>query len=475
MSGSIHERTGKHQWRRGIFNGKYSFDYVTLSLESEKEVNLKSSTTNCNDLGTSEKKKRGKHNVWRKEFAKKLQSCVVNREVQERLRILTRSQLDWITPCYKTPTVETNSAVRRRCFCENIGPKFCEMCRRKISKELCYRVPKIICDLKESGSKSSMLKRAQYFVTPEPRFSDHLKQASIFYKLEGNKSSPDNQATLDTCLNTEKSRNHAISRGSSFSSLTSLKDHEFFQDITVHSLPHNTPNTSPDVIELPHINNPNCSMAIHNTPNTSPDVTELPDINNSNCSMAIHNQHVFTSTVSDANGIVQNSPVTTNYQQVLLDNQNTPLKTIASDQDVAHNPHVLNNVLQHHEIGNGSNACYETSSNSQMFHITHQLRSIKELKADKCSPTNTESQSISTLIYEQPSSCFSNSKKENTFSVTSLSSSDGSCKSLESGTKRGVISEKSRALPRLPHPVEPVLLELKYINFSIYDYDCSRN
>ena len=434
-----------------MLNGQYSFDYVTLALEKDKEISPKF-TKKIHGSGTSQTQDNSK-NAWQKEFTKKLEISVLNKHVHERLKATERAQLDWLTPCFRTPNGEGNSAVRRRCFCESIGPKFCEVCRRKISRELSNRVPRIIYDLRISENELSLLERAEYFVTPEPRFSKHLKQASNFYKFEGYQSSQGDQTTSNTdedqCLSIENPKNHAISRASSFSSLTSSKDHEFLNDAIVPSSPQNTPNTSPVVPKLPSI------TSSPDIPNDQPVLTSVPQL------------PAITNNDPDVFCDAQNSPVIPSDQHILADIYEPQPITIPSDlhnlPDTPSYHHIPVDIPQTAGIMNGP----DIPNDSQMFHITHQLRCIDELKADASSLNNPSNQHIPPIIPQQPSSNFSNSQSE---MISALNNeSDLSC---NSDVRRGP-SDSNHILPKLSHPVEPVLLELKYINFSIYDYDCN--
>ena len=463
MSATTYKRSRRYRGQSRILNGEYSYDYVTLSLEKDKEMNPKI-TTAINGSTTSTSHDKDK-NAWRKEFTEKLEHSVLNKHIQERLKITAKAQLDWLAPCFRTLNAKGNSAIRRRCFCESIGPKFCEVCRKKVKKELSNRVPRIICDLKNSENELSLLERAEFFVTPEPKFSKHLKQASNFYGMKGYQSLQEDENTKKECLSIENPENHAISRASSYSSLTSFKDHEFLNDVIVPSSPQNSPNTSPVVSELPNIN--------------SPESTSSADTGNG--------QHVLTSAVPQLPAIAndpdiichqQNSPVTPKDQHVPSDiHKSQPLTN-----DIPNDPHDLPNTASNQYILadipplRGKTNEPDIPNDSHMFHITHQLRSINELKADASSHKNSSYQNIPP---QQLLSNFSDSQNENISTVnngndlskTTLSVLDDGTDSSKTDIKRSP-SDSNHILPKLPHPVEPVLLELKYINFSIYDYDC---
>ena len=424
MSTAIYKRSDKCRQKSPISNGKYSFDYVTLSLVKDQEISSKLAT-NIFGSETSETRDKDK-NAWRKEFTEKLEFAVLNKKIQERLKNTARAQLDWLTPCFRTLNAQqTKADTRRRCFCESIGPKFCEVCRRKVQKDLSNRVPRIICDFRNPENDLSLLERAEYFVTPEPKFSRHLKQASHFYQQEGYESSHgDKTSNEGQCLSIENPTFQAGSRASSFSSLTSSKDGELSNDVNVPFSRKNTPNTSPVVLELPLLNSPDSSHDIPNDQSMRTLVPQLPEIR------------------SDQNSL----------------------------SDTLH--HVLPDIPE--PIPES-----DITSDTQMFHITHQLRSIHELKADASSPNNTSNQHMPPTTPKQPSSNFSDSQNEiptvnneRDSSNTTVSDKTEVLKS-ENNDIKCITCDNNLILPKLPHPVEPVLLDLKYINFSIYDYDCS--
>ena len=385
-------------------------------------------------------------NEWRREFKKKLEFAVLNKRIQERLKITQRAQLDWITPCFRKPNTDVIRDIRRRCFCESIGPKFCELCRRKVSKDLSKRVPKIICDLRSSKDELLLLERAEYFVTPEPRFSKHLKQASSFYKLK--------EFTQDEqCLSIENPKVDAASRTSSFSSVTSSDIGESPNDEIVPVPSPSSPNTSPLTHDLPSINCPKNSPDNLDYQCVRTSVPQLPEIT---CDPNV-DTHQPT------------SPVTPDDKLKLVDIQQ-PIT-----RDVQNDPHGSSNSSSHHHSLTDIPRSEEQSDDSdihndpQIFHITHQLRSIHELKADASNakfPSNPNDQQVPTVTQEQLSNNFSQSQNE--MSSTANEQSESSV-SLKTDMK----SDCDHFLPKLLHPVEPVLLELKYINFSIYDYDCN--
>ena len=458
MSATLYKRTGKHrQQQTRMIHGKYSFDYVTISLENDEEMNTKF-TTKTNEsgrLGTKEKDK----NAWRNDFMEKLELSVLNKQIQERLKVTAKAQLNWLAPCFRTPNGARNSVVRRRCFCECIGPKFCEVCRRKIEKELSNRVPRIICDLRNSENELSVLERAEYFVTPEPKFSKHLKQASMLYKLEGYQGLQGNEIPDEQGLSIENPKNPAISRSSSYSSLTSSKDGELVNGVIVPSSPQNTP-TSPVVFELPNINTPERSPDIPNDQSVLTSIPQLP---------AISNDHDI---IFDQ----QYSPVSPNDQHILSNIHHSPQITSDIPSDPQNLP-IFADIPQTPEIINDEP---DIPDGSQMFHITHQLRSINELKADASSPNNNSpsDQNIPPIIPEQRSTSFRDSQRktvsivndENDLNEATLSTSDTSSDASKIDVTQ---TDSNHTLPKLPHPIEPVLLQLKYINFSIYDYDCN--
>ena len=453
MSTTLYKRTSKYRQQSRIFKGKYSFDYVTLSLENDKEMNPKL-TTKENDSGVKKDK-----NAWRRDFMEKLELSVLNKHIHERLNVTTKAQLNWLAPCFRTPYEAKNSAVRRRCFCECIGPKFCEICRKKVEKELSSRVPRIICDLKNSENELSLLERAEYFVTPEPKFSKHLKQASILYKHEGYHSlQVDDQTTLrvdDQGSSIKTPQYHAISRASSYSSLTSSKHDEVVNGVIVPLSPQNTP-TTPVVLGLPSINDPRRSPDIPNDESVPTSFPQLPAITND--PLKIFDQ--------------QNSCVSPNDEYMLSDIHQPPLipndipndpQNLSTFDDSSQSPETVNEL----DISNGS----------QMFHITHQLRSINELKADASFHNSPSNQNIPPIAPEHLSSSSGDTQRK---IVSSVNNEDDSSKSTQSVLDESAVSLKidvkqtdNHILPNLPHPVEPVLLELKYINFSIYDYDCN--
>ena len=453
MSSTVYKRTSKYRQQSRIFKGKYSFDYVTLSLENDKEMNPKL-TTKENDSGVNKDK-----NAWRKEFTEKLELSVLNKQIHERLKVTAKAQLNWLAPCFQTPNQGRNSAVRRRCFCECIGSKFCEICRKKVEKDLSRRVPRIICDLKNSENELFLLERAEYFVTPEPKFSKHLKQASIRYKLEGFQSlQDDDQTTLrvdDQGSTIKTPHYHAISRASSYSSLTSSKDDEVVNSVVVPPSPQNTP-TTPVVHGLPSINGPRRSPDIPNDQSVPTSFHQLPAITNDLLK------------ISDQ----QNSCVSPNDQYMLSDIHQPPSIPNDTPND-AQNFSTFDDSSQSPEIVNE----LDISSGSQMFHTTHQLRSINELKADASFHNNPRNQNILPIVPEQLSSNFGDTQRK---IVSSLNNEDDSSRSTQSVLGESAVSLEidvrqtdNHILPKLPHPVEPVLLELKYINFSIYDYDCN--
>ena len=457
MSTSVYKRTSKYQQQSRIFKGKYSFDYVTLSLENDKEMNPKL-TTKENESGANKGK-----NAWRKEFAEKLELSLLNKEIHERLRVTAKAQLNWLAPCFRTPNQARNSAVRRRCFCECIGPKFCEICRKKVEKELSSRVPRIICDLRNSENEFSLLERAEYFVTPEPKFSNHLKQASILYKREGYHSLEGDDQTTSRVNDQSSSINtphyHAISRASSYSSLTSSKDDEAVNRVIVPSSPQNTP-TTPVVLGLPSIHDPRHSPDIPNDQSVLTSFPQLPPITND--PLKIFDR--------------QNSCASPNDQHMLSDIHQPPSIPNAIPHDIPNDPQnfsTFDDSSQSTEIVNE----LDISNGSQMFHITHQLRSINELKADPGFHNNPSNRSIPPIVPEQLSSNFGDTKRK---IASSVNNEDDSSQSTHSVLDESAVSLKidvkqtdNHILPKLPHPVEPVLLELKYINFSIYDYDCN--
>lgn len=428
MSTAIYKRSDKYRQKTRISNGKYSFDYVTLSLEKDQEISSKLATKGYGSEApeTCDEDK----NAWRKEFTEKLEFAVLNKKIQERLRATARAQLDWLTPCFRTPNAQQRNAdTRRRCFCESIGPKFCEVCRRKVQKDLSKRVPRIICDFRNPDNDLSLLERAEYFVTPEPKFSKHLKQASHFYEQEGYESSHgDKTPNEGQCLSTENPTLQAGSRASSFSSLTSSKDDEFSNDVNVPFSRENTPNTSPVVLELPLINSPD---SFHDIPNDQSMLTLVPHL------------------------------------PEIRSDQNSPPDTLH---------HVLTDIPESIRITSES----DITSDTRMFHITHQLRSIHELKADASSPNDTSNQHMPSITPKQPSSNFSDSQNEMVSTVNNERDSSNTTASDKTEVSKSenddiklITCDNNHILPKLPHPVEPVLLELKYINFSIYDYDCS--
>ena len=416
MSTTIYKRSCRCREKSRISNGKYSFDYVMLSLEKDKEARSKLPTKSYGSEVAPESETRYEDKkAWHKEFTERLEFAVLNKKIQERLRATAKAQLDWLTPCFRTPNSwQTNTDTRRRCFCESIGPKFCEVCRRKIQKDLSNRVPRIICDFRNSENDLPLLERAEYFVTPEPKFSRHLKKASHFYEQEGYESSHGNRTPP---------KSHAGSRASSFSSLTSSKDSEVLNDVNVPFSRENTPNTSPVVLELPLINSPD---RFHDIPNDQSVLNLDPHL-------------------PEVRSIENSSPGTLH--------------------------HVLADILEPMKITSDS----DITNDSQIFHITHQLRSIHELKADASSPNDTSNQHIPPVTPNEPSSNFSDSRTETMSTENNKSDTSKTVISDKTELSNSIITETKRVdiLPKLPHPVEPVLLELKYINFSIYDYDCN--
>ena len=431
MSATCKPATGKRdgKYRRRTYNGKYSFDYVHLSLE-DFEIN-----PSPNGPETHKTQDDGK-NAWRKEFAEKLKFSILNKEIRERLKTTEKAQLDWLTPCFRTLCDEPNFSMLRRCFCESIGPKFCEICRRKVNKDLSNRVPRMICDLRNSDNDVSMLERAEYFVTPEPKFSRHLKQATSFHRGGGNNSSQEDRTSPytgdDQYLSTKNFR-HVTSRASSYSSLSSNKS----EDLKSEEVPQNSPNVSPVIHELPILNTPTGSFV-------------KPD-----------HQLVLTSSNINLPPLV---PAIKSDVHIHDDTVQSPVIPVIDEHILADIPQIPEPTPTESDI----------TYDSKIFHITHELRSIQELKAESCSLNNTESQHVLPVIPQQPSNKFDD-KENSSPNVLFISQSDESSRSLKTNTKQTpctVLCDKNNALPKLPHPVEPVLLELKYINFSIYDYDC---
>ena len=70
-------------------------------------------------------------------FAKSKQIC-------DRLKRVASLREEQLMACLEDTKVKTILEVRRRCFCESVGRKFCALCRHKLNKEISHELPGIL-------------------------------------------------------------------------------------------------------------------------------------------------------------------------------------------------------------------------------------------------------------------------------------------------------------------------------------------
>ena len=107
-------------------------------------------------------------------FAKSKQIC-------DRLKRVASLREEQLMACLEDTKVKTILEVRRRCFCESVGRKFCALCRHKLNKEISHELPGILVNRR--GLKSDKVMAEDQFLqdptkTPDPSLPMLLKQAS---------------------------------------------------------------------------------------------------------------------------------------------------------------------------------------------------------------------------------------------------------------------------------------------------------
>ena len=347
MAKRAYKRTTKMCEKKQIISGQYSFDYIKVPLCSNKEITSISSRQGY-------KPSFADTNDYRYDFKRKLQFAVANESIQQKLERIEISQLSSLICCDRLSEKRSEPDVRRRCFCDSLGPKYCDTCRRKVKCGLIDVVPKIMEDLRPLPSVE----------TAERKHLMHLKRASMFYDKKGYEDTKV-ETDLTNCQHVSSSRT------SSFSSI--------IQEIT------------PPIFSS-NIEETRCTSVDSDDPKP----LTLPAISRSS--------------------IIPYLP------------QHSP--SISSSEE-------------------------DDSTPPDIFHTTQQLRSIKELRGGMNERNNETTRSnVKTSEENCTIRSFSSGKNSN---------------SLED-YKRKRYGKGQNAVCKLSHPIEPVLLDLKYINFSIYDY-----
>lgn len=109
-------------------------------------------------------------------FVERVEMFAQSKQIHNRLRKVARVREQELIACFEKAEDEAVCEVRRRCFCESIGPKFCAVCRRKLCKKLNDDLPRILEDVKESRGREWMIKR-EVMESPEPSLPRRFQQA----------------------------------------------------------------------------------------------------------------------------------------------------------------------------------------------------------------------------------------------------------------------------------------------------------
>ena len=215
-------------------------------------------------------------------FAKSKQIC-------DRLKRVASLREEQLMACLEDTKNKTILEVRRRCFCESVGRKFCALCRHKLNKEISHELPGILVN--HRGLKGDKVVAEDQFLkdptqTPDPSLPMLLKQASEAV----NTNVVDFSQDLRT--QTSVSTTDDDSCVSSYSSVVPEIPSLIYSSSTSSSVTPKDLNTSEHSLVLP------TSTAVHNEQddqnNHCPVVPRLPNICNFSAATAGEEDEIIT-------------------------------------------------------------------------------------------------------------------------------------------------------------------------------------
>lgn len=114
-------------------------------------------------------------------FVGRFKMFTKSKQIHDRLKRVASLREEQLMACLEDTKDKSILEVRRSCFCESVGRKFCALCRHKLNKEMSHELPRILVNHK--GSTSDKVIAEDQFLkdptkTPDPSLPMLLKQAS---------------------------------------------------------------------------------------------------------------------------------------------------------------------------------------------------------------------------------------------------------------------------------------------------------